>query len=626
MELNNKKFSNIDRKRIFNTGKLPGFADGSATDLKLQKPTINPTLVSQSSGPNLNQNALDFFGSEGLTKPNTKPIEGQGWSYHSSIMANTNNGQLTNPMGRGESKNIGSPAAGSAAAIHPGFAIGSWLGGGVLEGINAFRKSSDEYLAEAGTSQANINGIAYTKQNDVNTDQIMSNYDNEAGSAWLTNPGKAITMLFGRSKARRAANAAANYAYQMQLGARDEAYTKFLRLDAAKKYGNTEEQTLAGAVNGKLPGFSLGIPAGDKPTYSVAGATNRNPNARLSGHEIVYNKAEGIASEVGGPANNKDQEYGFLRASDGVLSNKPGIFGYSPADMFRATGDIQGAEDYMIASNMAKGKMMFKGGKLPKHADGDTPVYSSQEGWWGNFIPSAIGSLMSLSQILQASRNRPYRPNTYVENPYELEGLSTLAGLRINPYPINRQLREAEARTNRTIDMAGGLSGAQRSSARLSSLYGTQRNIADSLFAVQNQNNQYRAGYAQAAINAGQAARQARMQANQWDLDMYSKAHAARNKGIQTGIANMFSQIQQYQANEFKRRQFNDTMQLYRDDMKQRQENMNWYRNNQPVYTNQAVKGIAADPIRSDITKNYWQLPSDLQRVLEMQRKLGIIS
>jgi hypothetical protein len=62
------------------------------------------------------------------------------------------------------------------------------------------------------------------------------------------------------------------------------------------------------------------------------------------------------------------------------------------------------------------------------------------------------------------------------------------------------------------------------------------------------------------------------MDANRWDLDYYSKAHAARNKGIQTGIANMLAQAQQYQANEFKRNQFNRTMSLYEADQKQRKD------------------------------------------------------
>jgi len=69
------------------------------------------------------------------------------------------------------------------------------------------------------------------------------------------------------------------------------------------------------------------------------------------------------------------------------------------------------------------------------------------------------------------------------------------------------------------------------------------------------------------------------MQANQWDLDMYAKAHAARNRGIQTGIANMLSQIQQYQANEFKRRQLNHIVGLYEDDMDLRKRNANWMQN-----------------------------------------------
>lgn len=33
----------------------------------------------------------------------------------------------------------------------------------------------------------------------------MSEYDSEAETAWLTNPGKAISMLFGRGAAKRRA-------------------------------------------------------------------------------------------------------------------------------------------------------------------------------------------------------------------------------------------------------------------------------------------------------------------------------------------------------------------------------------------------------------------------------------
>lgn len=95
---------------------------------------------------------------------------------------------------------------------------------------------------DAGTSQANINGIGYTKQNNVDVAGIMGDYDKEAGTAWLTNPGKAITMLFGRSAAQRTAENAAIHADIMQGAARDNAYTQYLRLDNAKRYGNTNDQ------------------------------------------------------------------------------------------------------------------------------------------------------------------------------------------------------------------------------------------------------------------------------------------------------------------------------------------------------------------------------------------------
>jgi hypothetical protein len=67
-------------------------------------------------------------------------------------------------------------------------------------------------------------------------------------------------------------------------------------------------------------------------------------------------------------------------------------------------------------------------------------------------------------------------------------------------------------------------------------------------------------------LETGAKDAQMAMVANQHDLDYYSKAHAARQQGMQMGIYNMLNNLQQYYANDFKRRQFNDTMKLYRDD------------------------------------------------------------
>jgi len=60
------------------------------------------------------------------------------------------------------------------------------------------------------------------------------------------------------------------------------------------------------------------------------------------------------------------------------------------------------------------------------------------------------------------------------------------------------------------------------------------------------------------------------MATNQWDLDYYSKAHAARQQGMQMGLYNSLNQLQQYMANANKLRMFGDMKRLYEADIKSR--------------------------------------------------------
>jgi hypothetical protein len=78
------------------------------------------------------------------------------------------------------------------------------------------------------------------------------------------------------------------------------------------------------------------------------------------------------------------------------------------------------------------------------------------------------------------------------------------------------------------------------------------------------QNNQYKGQYAQSLMNAGQAYAQRRQAANQYNEEYYARAHAARQQGIQMGMRNLLDQLQQYEANRFKKKQFDETMDLYR--------------------------------------------------------------
>lgn len=550
MELS-KQQKAIDRKFAYNTGKLPGFYGGSIGGVSTSGMT--PNFYAQSN-PN-------------YSNPNYT-INGLQKQIASSQASGT-------PLIKNAPSNNGGPTQSdsAAASISPWFALGAWAGGGILEGLGRI-KSADEHLADAGTSQQSINGISYTQQNGVDSSKIMSDYDQNTAKDFLTNPFRGITSIFGRGKAKREAENAAKYANIQQLAARDNAYAQYLKLDNAKKYGNMEDQALY-AANGKLPKYDIGKVA------TAFGQMIGQPNARVSNGEVIARQqSDGSYSmyRVPGLKNNRDGKLAVLGDNDFVFTNKYGI-----SDNVWRTGDIAGNAAKMVAATHPS----YKHGKLP----------GCKEGWLGNFIPSALGSLASIDQMLMAYKNKPYRPNTYAGNPYETEGLSTLAGLRINPYPIITQLRDAEFRSNRAVDIAGGLSGSQRNAARLANLNTTQKNISNLLSSIQQQNNAYRANYAQAALNAGQQARTARMQANQWDLDMYSKAHAARLNGMQMGMRNLLDQTQQYYKNEFDRNQFNKTIGLYEADQKQRRDTLDWqmkYMKN-PSY-NQSTRGIKTNP------------------------------
>ena len=80
-------------------------------------------------------------------------------------------------------------------------------------------------------------------------------------------------------------------------------------------------------------------------------------------------------------------------------------------------------------------------------------------------------------------------------------------------------------------------------------------------------NNQLRAAAANARLNYGSQEAQRAQQAYQWDADTYAKGHAARQQGMQMGLYNIQNALEQYFANEFKRKQFDRNMNLYEQDL-----------------------------------------------------------
>lgn len=435
------------------------------------------------------------------------------------------------------------------------------LGSGIYN-AHQYDKGVSELDYEAGSSSGNYNGIGYNRhnladyskemgavkdQNDSNTlGLVASGAGTGATIGSLAGPvGSAIGGVIGgiaglaggllggnsrSAKARKAIQEQQAFAQAYNNHSFSNAVTQYMQLDNLQKEGDYGNQILY-AANGK------------QPVYSIFGPTNAKATAKVSSGELIGNFEDGYVYRVPGQKNNKDTKYANLKPTDFVISNKYGLSDYAAL-----TGNY---EDALIKQ---KDIMGYKNGRLPRFA----------EGILGNLIPSGLGMILSAQQIADAKRQDINSPVIYAENLYERSALNDLAGLRINEYPILNRFNQQRAEADFDIDNSGGLGGGQRARVRAANLATTQRNIADALVNIQNQNNQYRSQLATAKMNLGAQRAQRQQASNQYRSEMTARGHAMKQQGIQTGISNLLAQLQGFYANEFKRNQFNETMDLYR--------------------------------------------------------------
>lgn len=514
-------------RRIKNTGKLPGFANGfpdwqptpqfygttarsifDPTTLSAEMPIVKDLGI-PSSGTVMSLKA---------TPDQAKLITGDTSTGH-------NFDNLLQPKGEQENPNGGD----SAKGIGPWFALGSWAGGGIASGLNAVKKTN-ELLAEVGTSNANVGGIGYSAQNQIDSSKYMDEYDSGTAKSFLTNPFEGIARIFGRNKQEQAIKQANQRVAINNTFNRDAAFTQKLQMDEA--YKNTNSQTqLRGYQDGRASDYTGGF-------------------ARLSNGEVLV-KGDQIIDRIPGLPNFKDGVISYV-GDAGVVSNHK-VGGIRNSDYVMATGDVQGGlmRDMFWRKQHGKG---YKNGKLPEFA----------EGYLGNLIPHGLGMLASIGQYIDASSQDIRSPQIYSANPYEQSALNDLSGLRINQYPIINQINNATAIADQALKMSGGLSGYHRARLRSANLLNTQKSISDSLIGAQTQNNAYKANLANAKMQLGNQYAQRMQQSRMFNEEMLAKAHAARQQGKQMGIYNFDNKQQSYHADDFRRRQFNEMMALYK--------------------------------------------------------------
>lgn len=182
-------------------------------------------------------------------------------------------------------------------------------------------------------------------------------------------------------------------------------------------------------------------------------------------------------------------------------------------------------------------------------------------------LPTVAGLAAGINQLAWWKRQDIDTPDTYAPNPYAGRALSTLAGLKDNPYNQLRQMQDVERRGIYETNRAGGLTGSQKYTANVASNIGLQKNYADVLRASNENRNKNLAQYALAALQTGAQDAQNRQNANQFGYTAYRDAHGRKVKGIETGIANILQQLQGGFQNEFKYRMGNKTLEMYLQEL-----------------------------------------------------------
>lgn len=264
-------------------------------------------------------------------------------------------------------------------------------------------------------------------------------------------------------------------------------------------------------------------------------------------------------------------------------------------------------------------EQMYTQQVLPGFADGKNRNrqidygYIERPSWLSNAIPMGIGALTSIGQYLQARNQSIHTPDIYAGNPYERTALQEQAKLRVNPYEAIKRVYDQDRVNRYEINRAGGLSGAQKYLANVALGLGTQQNIADTIQKAQETNNQYRGKWAEMAANLGNALAQRRQQANQYNTEYAASAHAARQQGMQMGLRNFMDYIQQYAANEYKRKTGNGMLSLYQQKVDMDRENMRNYYNKDNRDASSLIvptQPIAGRVVQPTITNSVYNIPN----------------
>lgn len=448
--------------------------------------------------------------------------------------------------------------------------------------------------------------------------------------------GGFVTGLFGGShrkrKMQRRLEEARVRGINMNGYNQSAAQSDYIANQYYNENGTTQDDVLY-AKRGKDAGYKGSENIQNSNVVTSLGKTNANPNARVAAGESIIdniddvNKTTGHVVKTGTPGkdtnlanlqNNtivlgqdidwrngmtfKDQSMPYTLALEKInkkyenrtndkINKLRGRLGWD-SDKFQQeqvnkikqpiVDKLKDLSDQQAIQHQQQGQMYTKG-NLPGFKggyNGSNYGYIEPASWMSNAVPMGIGMLSSVGQYFNSKNQSIHTPDIYAGNPYEQAALNEMAKLRVNPYRAIQKIYDQDSMNRYNINRAGGLSGAQKYLANVAAGVSTQQNIADTIQKAQEINNQYRSRWAEMAGNLGSQTAQRRQQANQYNTEYASQAHAARQQGMQMGLRNFLDYIQQYAANEYKRKTGNGMLSLYQQKIDMDRDNMRRYYNN----------------------------------------------
>ena len=201
---------------------------------------------------------------------------------------------------------------------------------------------------------------------------------------------------------------------------------------------------------------------------------------------------------------------------------------------------------------------------LKKYDDGTVPV--TEIPFLQRILPTLVGTGAGLTKLLHWTSEPVKYHDTYKASPYSNLALNELSKLRANPYNGIQAARDME-RVGSYALTNSGLTGGQKFLGRIAQNIGLQKNIADIYNEADKQNNVYKQEYAKALLTEGNQIASMRQNAAQHDYANYVAAHGRKTHGIESAIADLVNQVNSAYANEFKYRTWQDTANLYRQQL-----------------------------------------------------------